>query len=197
MKIKTILLYTVLSLSLLVCAILGAFLSIQRLYSFFQDPSLVKGIDVLCGLFIVLGDFLLLLGERAYLKNHHTSYLRQSLIVMASGAFLHAVSEVMKVFFNVSKERIYFNRVSIVVLSIALMILAAVLFFIFNDERYQILRGRLFVLLAVTTTLLMTNAINVTYHHLINYALHISLPISLLVYTIMIILLCVLRDREY
>jgi inner membrane protein involved in colicin E2 resistance len=77
------------------------------------------------------------------------------------------------------------------------MILAAVLFFIFNDERYQILRGRIFVLLAVTTTLLMTNAINVTYHHLINYALHISLPISLLVYTIMIILLCVLRDREY
>ena len=197
MKIKTILLYTVLSLSLLVCAILGVFLSIQRMYSFFQDASLVKGIDVLCGLFIVLGDFLLLLGERAYLKNHHTSYLRLSLIVMASGAFLHAVSEVMKVFFNVSKERIYFNRVSIVVLSIALMILAAVLFFIFNDERYQILRGRLFVLLAVTTTLLMTNAINVTYHHLINYALHISLPISLLVYTIMIILLCVLRDREY
>ena len=197
MKIKTILLYTVLSLSLLVCAILGVFLSIQRMYSFFQDASLVKGIDVLCGLFIVLGDFLLLLGERAYLKNHHTSYLRLSLIVMASGAFLHAVSEVMKVFFNVSKERIYFNRVSIVVLSIALMILAAVLFFVFNDERYQILRGRLFVLLAVTTTLLMTNAINVTYHHLINYALHISLPISLLVYTIMIILLCVLRDREY
>ncbi len=197
MKIKTILLYTVLSLSLLVCAILGVFLSIQRMYSFFHDASLVKGIDVLCGLFIVLGDFLLLLGERAYLKKHHTSYLRQSLIVMASGAFLHAVSEVMKVFFNVSKERIYFNRVSIVVLSIALMILAAVLFFIFNDERYQILRGRLFVLLAVTTTLLMTNAINVSYHHLINYALHISLPISLLVYTIMIILLCVLRDREY
>lgn len=196
MRLRQRLLFIILSLGLLVSAFFGVLLSMERFVDLIKHVSLIKALDTGVSAMIVLGELALLKGEHSYFTHHHTKALRASFILVALGAFTYAASEMIKIFMRVQKEPIFFGRPSLVVLSLLLMLAVMVLFKIFNKERYSSLKMRLFIILMVITTLLMTNQINVVYLSVYHYIINLSLSIGLLFYTFLATLLTYTIDQH-